>query len=351
MARFVAADSSLVNQGHRSFLIGVTLEIQNGSEFDAHYFDTVEEIFETYDIDIRNAVLDSSTIISQIPSFHITDAREMLINGIVNNPAISQIHITIGWYLDSVEIDGKSIGARDFAQNNLSQYFPIIAAWNCHREALDWDDAPSELWLDNVQGRITKAWKYLGKEFEDLNLVPHGDTTYPSIASADIIANYLADTLSTDKDFNKLSDQAHGQLSRIRDGTKNISASGVNEQIKYADHMVPEYNYSIRPELHYPHPVYFVHDEHFANADQPVLQETGFHGMLRRYAQEVGGCVVGLEPHRLPAIVRDEDKVIPTYGSDESAAKALQKLNPTTNLQIVDAETFINEFMDSGASR
>ncbi|WP_148708235.1 hypothetical protein [Haloferax sp. Atlit-12N] len=351
MARFLVADSSLIQQGHRSFLIGVALKIRNGSEFDEHYFDVVEDLFEKYDVEIRNAVLDSSTIVSRVPSFHVREARQDLIEGIVNNPAIEKIHVAIGWYLDGVEIGGRSIGARNFVENKLSQYFPVVTAWNSHRESLDWDDTPTELWLDNVQGRITKAWKYLGKEFEDLNLVPHGDTTYPSISSADIIANYLGSTLSKDKDFSELSNQAHRILSRLRDGTEGITSSDINHEMSEEDHIVPEYDYAIRPELHYPHPVFFIHDEHFSNSDQPVLKETEFHGMLRRHAQEKGGCVVGLEPHRLPAIVRNDDKIVPTYGSNTDVAKTLQKLNPTTDLEIIEAESFINEFMDSDASR
>lgn len=341
MVRFMATDATLADQGHRSFLVGVTLNIENGSDFDDHYFDIIDKVCDKFGIEVRNSVLDSSSLLSQVRSYELRDAQDELFEGLLDNPAINEIHITIGWFLDEVVIGGDELGGKNFTERHLSQYFPVIAAWDYYNH-VDWETAPDELWLDNVQDRITGAWRFLGDQLDSVNVVPHGDRTYPSIATADVVANYVGQILPRDKDFKELHSSAYPLLIETFGDRESVSTDYVNEEDR--EHLVPKYDYSIRAQLHWPHPVYFVHDDHFGTHNRDALQETEFHGLLRREAQEAGGCVVGLDPQQLPGIVKDGDTIVYTQGTDQGIPQVLQNLNPTTELSIRSSEEIITEY-------
>lgn len=342
MVRFLAADATLADQGHRSFLVGVTLNIENGTTFDDHYFNTIDYICDEYGIELQNSVLNSSSLLSRVRSYELREAQDELFERLLDNPAINEVHATIGWYLDEVTIGGDELSGKSFTERHLQQYFPIVTAWDYHYHSLDWDTAPDELWIDNVQDRITRAWDYLGNSLGSINIVPHGDRTYPSIATADVVANHIGRILPRDKDFRELRDATYGLLSGTMDGSEKVSTGEVNED--HTPNIVPQYEHSIRAQIHWPHPVYFVHDDHFGTSNQNALQETEFHALLRRRAQENGGCVVGLEPQQLPGIVRDGDMIVYTEGTGEGIPQILQQLNPTTELNIQSSEDLITEF-------
>lgn len=345
MVQFVAADASKAEQGNRSFLVGVAIEVSNGGEFDEYYFDLVDSICERYTIDLGHNIVKARDLLNRVPSFSVRDADDTLVKGLVQNPAINRIHVCIGWYDEGVTIaeDSKTTSGIVFANNHLIQYFPVVTLWRYHRVHPDWDDAPKEAWIDNVQGKITKAWKYVGNEF-DVNIVPHGDVTYPSLSTADIIANHLARTLPREKPFSELEDAAAGILINYVNGPRpRINAESVNEE--YSDHIVPKHRYSIQSELHFPHPVLFIYDEMFADFDQGVLPETDFHAYARKWAQENIGCVVSLEPHRLPSIVRSGDRIVYTRGTNPDVCELLRDLNPSKDIEILDSDTLLEEIM------
>lgn len=341
MVRFFASDATFVDQGHRSFLVGVTLDIENGTEFDDYYFDTIKEICVEYDIEVRNSVLDASSLLSQVRSYELRDAQDDLFEGLLNNPAINEVHATIGWFLDEVIIGGDELSGKSFTERHLCQYFPVVAAWD-HYNHVDWDTAPDEIWVDNVQDRITKAWKILCDHLDTVNVVPHGDRTYPSIATADVLANHIGRLLPRDKDFKELHKSAYPMLIEAVGESESVSTDYVNEED--SDYLVPKYDYSIRSQLYWPHPVYFVHDQHFGSNNRNALQETEFHGVLRREAQENGGCVVGLDPNQLPGIVKDGDTIVYTKGTDTNIPEILRDFNPTTEVSIRSSEDVITEF-------
>ena len=58
--------------------------------------------------------------------------------------------------------------------------------------------------LDSFSGKITKAWKYVGNEF-DMTIVPKGDLTYPALSAADIIASGLSGMLPDDEPYTEYS--------------------------------------------------------------------------------------------------------------------------------------------------
>lgn len=346
MVEFVAVDASRAEQGNRTFLVGVAVEVADGGEFDEYYFQLVREFCKKYDIELAHSILKAKNVLNRVPSFHVSEADDALVKGLVQNPAIRRIHVCIGWYADDVTVgeQEEEMSGIQFANNHLMHYYPIITLWRYHRKHPDWDKVPREAWVDNVQGKITKAWKYVGNEF-DLNLVPHGDITYPSLSTADIIANHLARTLPRNKKFSDLEDVAAGILIDYADGGHpRIEAESVNEE--YNDHIVPKHRYSIQGELHFPHPVTFIHDEIFSEYDQGVLPETDFHAYTRKWAQENAGSVVSLEPHRLPSIVRSGDRIVYTRGTEPEVCELLRDLNPTKEIGILNSDSLLDEVMD-----
>lgn len=343
MVEFVAVDASKADQGDRSFLVGVAVEVADGGRFDDYYFGWVEQFCEEYDIELAHNILKAKDILNRVPSFSLRDAENAFIRGLVRNPAIRRIHVSIGWFDDSRYDDGIPIGDGKtvdsgirFVNGYLHQYFPVTTLWRYHREHPEWEDTPDEAWIDNVQGRITKAWKYVGSEF-DINLTPHGDVTYPSLSTADLVANHLARTLPRDKPFRELDDAAAGTLIDYVDGQKpRVSADQITHE--HADHIVPSHRYSIQGSIHFPHPIVFIYDEIFDEYDEPVLPDTDFHAYARKWAQEQAGCVYTLQPHRLPSLVESGDKIVYSSRSNTDVPETLVELNPSRDIELLTAQ-------------
>lgn len=343
MVEFVSVDASRAEQGNRSFLVGVAVEVSNGSEFDEHYFDLVERFCNRYDIELGHNILKSSDILNRMPAYDIREGTDELVEGLVQNPAIRRIHVTIGWYDEEVELPYKGeISGMQFANDYLQQYYPIVTLWRYHQEHQSFGNIPDEAWIDNVQGKITKSWKYIGNTF-DINLVPHGDSTYPSLSTADIIANHLARTLPHGVPLDELEDHAAGLL--IQYSTEGCYVAAESVTSEYEDHIVPKFPYSIQGELHFPHPVLFIHDNMFEDAEQEVLPHTDFHAFARKWAQENAGSVVNLQPHRLPSIVKSGDVIVHTDESVPPLCRQLKRLNPTKEIQIIDSDELMAEMM------
>ena len=49
--------------------------------------------------------------------------------------------------------------------------------------------------LDGITGKITKAWQFVGKKADVVNIVPYGDLTYPCISLCDLICGYIRNTV------------------------------------------------------------------------------------------------------------------------------------------------------------
>lgn len=348
MTEFVAVDASKADQGNRSFLIGVAVEVSDGGEFDEYYFDLVRRFCDDYDIDLAHNILKAGDILNRVPSFSLREADNTFVEGLVQNPAIRRIHVSIGWFDDSDYDDGIDLGngkkassGINFVNDHLHQYFPVVTLWRYHRKHPEWADVPAEAWIDNVQGRITKAWKYVGNEF-DIQLVPHGDVTYPSLSTADIVANHLGRTLPRSKPFRELDDAAAGLLIDYVDGRQpRVSADQVTDE--HDDHIVPNHRYPIHGDIHLPHPIIFIYDEMFSENDEPVLPDTDFHAYARKWAQDHAGCVYTLQPHRLPSLVESGDKIVYTSGSDTDIPESLIELNPSKDISLMTSQQLFDE--------
>lgn len=351
MVEFVSVDSTLADYGDKAFLIGVVLEVDNGTDFDEHYFETISKFCHDYDIEFAFPVVESEYLLRQIPGYQIREGTEELAKSLLLNPAIRRLHITIGWFdREKVEIGnrGEEMSGIRFLNNHLQQYFPVVSLFDYYQEHHRHGDIPQEAWLDSVQGKITKAWHDMGKQF-DMNVVPHGDATYPSIATADYIAAHLMRTLPRSKNLEEMVDAAKGWAMAKRDEadkpeseTPYIEANSVNES--NAEEVVPDYSHRIKGEQHYPHPVMFVHDETFEHLDNEVLPKTDFHSYARQWAQEHSGCVVNFRADRLPDIVQTGDRIVFTSEQVPKVCRQLQRLNPSKDIELMTSEGLIEMY-------
>lgn len=344
MVHFVAADASPAEQGNRYFLVGVAIEISNGTEFDDFYFNTISNFCADYDIELCYPILKAGTVLDRIPSYKIRDTSESLSRELLKNPAIERIHVCIGWYNDEVKLGYKPdkadpMSGISFVRKMLSQYFPVTTLWKYHQSNRN-HGVPDEAWIDSIQGKITKSWSYVGNQF-DLNVVPHGDITYPSLSTADIIARQLARTLPRNKPFGELPGAAKGWLfDCVNDDEVWVGAESVTVQDR--DMIVPDYPYSIHGQLHYPHPVMFIFDDMFKEVDSSLLPETDFHSFAREWAHDEVGSVVNLDTNQLPATIQNGDRIVYTDGTDSSVCDLIQDLNPTKDIEVLSSTEFIS---------
>lgn len=299
MVRFVAVDASLADRGAVLFNVGVAIEISGGAEFDEYYKEVIDEFASEHNIELSHSILKTSDVLESIPSYNIRNASADIVDRLLQNPAIERIYVLIGWYDEEVKLPWKEESWRGikFSKSYLSQTFPIITLWKYwDYHAKKGDEVPEDAWVDNVQGQINGAWKVVGGEFE-VKLVPHGDITYPSLSTADLIAGHLGRTLPYNRRLNELHKAAYGYLNNITSDSVDVQATYVNEQSRPM--IVPDYPYPIKDEIHWPHPILFLHDEVFREHDR-ALARTDFHAYARKWAFENRGSVVKLQPDKLP---------------------------------------------------
>lgn len=350
MSELVAVDTASPPGGEQYFLVGVVIEISDRDEFQDHYFDVVSSFVEKHGLEVPFQVIKSRTAVERLPSYQIRDGMDGLAEDLIRNPGISRINVSIGWYGTDVELEFKSdsenpFNGNTFASNYLSQYFNIVALWRYHR--CHEHDLARDALVDNIQGHVTKAWKYCGNSF-NIDMVPNGDLTYPSLSTADIIAYNLAGFLSGHEEdkFTEFPELAEDYLINRRswDTQPYIKAEAVNE--RYTDHIVPTLPYTIQDPLHYPHPVLFVHDEILSGDEKEMLTRSDFHAIARKWAYEHDGCVVNLKTDRLPQIAKNDDTIVYTRGTDPSIPRLLQGLHPTKELEVIDSNDLIQQLMD-----
>lgn len=340
MVQFVAADASFEDRGAVQFHVGVAIEISGGEEFDSHYNETVNEFLSNHEIESPHNIVKTDDVLQRVASFDIRDASNNLVEELVQNPSIQRIYILFGWYDEGVNLPWKDEEMRgiQFSNGYMSQLFPIITLWKYYDYFCEEENSqtPTDAWIDNVQGHIIGAWSVVGGEF-DVNLVPHGDTTYPSLSTADLLAGHIART-APKKDLNQLHKAAYGYMDSVIGEDVDLQVEYVNE--KQSPMIVPDFPYSIQEELHWPHPILFIHDELFGDYDY-ALPRSDFHGFARRWAFENRGSLVKLNPEKMPSIVKDGDYIVYTDSSNDEIPHMLQELNPTKDTTLLSSTQFL----------
>jgi hypothetical protein len=348
MPDLVAVDTTSPPGGDQMFLVGVAVEIDDLDSFRSYYFDTVRRFLREHNVQIPFPAIKSRTIVENIPSYSMRNHMSEFVADIIENPHISRINVSIGWYGQEINLEYKSedetMHGASFTSNILSQYFEIVTLWRYHRSHDR--DLATKAFVDNVGGKITPAWKYCGMEF-DLDLIPNGDLTYPSVSTADIIAYNLATFLAGHEEdkFTEFPELAEDYIINRRswDTQPYVKAEAVNE--RYTDHIVPTLPYGIQDYIHYPHPVLFFHDQILTGGDRSMLSRTDLHGAARKWAYENEGCVVNLKAERMPNTVRNEDVIVYTKGTSSELPDLLKDLHPTKDIAVHNSDGLIEQLL------
>ena len=66
MVEFVSVDHSVADQGDRYFLVGVAVEVDNGSDFDRYYFDLVNQFCDRYNIELAHDIIKSRDVLNRL---------------------------------------------------------------------------------------------------------------------------------------------------------------------------------------------------------------------------------------------------------------------------------------------
>jgi hypothetical protein len=340
----VAVDASKPVNDDRLYNLGIAIEVSDNAEFEEYYFEKVGEFCDEYNIDLPFNVIKGELLGDRLPSYEYTEAISDLSEKLVKNPAISRIHMCLGWYSDDVSLpfqSGNTISGIQFASNHLSQYFPVVTLWRYHYSN-DYS-LPEVAYVDNVQGKITKSWKYVGKQFE-LNLIPNADITYPSVSTADILSYNISSLLPNDKPFSELKNIAGSWLINNKNTSTDPYVDDEAVNSNFSDHIVPEYGYNIKPEIHHPNPTVYVVDDIFGDVDGEI-EKTGIHAMARKYAYENRGCVVNVHAPTLPASINDGDVILYTRGSDVDRAELYGGLDPSMSIKVIESSDIEDELL------
>jgi len=333
----VAVDASKPVNDDRLYNLGVAIEVEDEAEFEDYYFEKVSDFCDEYGINLPYDILKGEMLGERLPSYEYTEATSNLSEELVQNPAISRIHMCLGWYSDDVSLpfqSGNDISGIKFASNYLSQYFPIVTLWRYHRS--NQYNLPETAYVDNIQGNITKAWKYVGNEF-NINLVPNADITYPSVSTADLLSYRLSRKLPNNEPFSELKDIAGSWLIQNKNSSVDPYVGDEEVNSNFSDHIVPEYGYTITSEIHYPHPTVYVVDDVFGEVDGKI-EKTGIHAIARKYAYENRGCVVNIHAPTLPTSIDNGDVILYTEGSDVDRANLYGNIDPSLDVEIVGSD-------------
>lgn len=343
MSKRVAVDASTYDSGNRYFILGIAIEVSDVEEFDKYYFQKTREFCERNGIDTSFNVLKSGDVLDRVPGYKLRDEIENLARNLASNPHINRIHGSVGYYEPDVDLpfEGGTRSGIDFASNILEQYFGIVTLWRYHNEHRYHDDpVAQEAWVDTVQGKITGAWQYVGNEF-DVNLVPYGDETYPAISTADILAGQLSRTAPPGKPLGKISNAVKGWLWDYSIDNCFVETDTVNDEMR--DQIVPDYRHTIRSHLHYPHPVFLIYDKVFMDLDFDILPKTDFHSIARKHAYNEGGCIVKLDQHRVPDILKDGDYILYTSRTNSDFPEQIGELHPGKDLKIMSSYDYLED--------
>lgn len=329
----IAVDASGSNRGDSYFLVGTALHFTDLDRFRKHYMEVATSFCDRFNIDTPFPVLKSKHLGDRIPSYDIRDAHDRIINELLASDAIRTVYVTITYVDERVNYLAKEMSGIDFTASVLSQYYPIVPLWRFHYRNRDYIRC-REASLDGVQGKITKAWSYVGHEF-DLRIVPHGDHTYPEISTCDLISNFLSKVLPRDEPFREY---AGISIASLKDRTSAfVDAEIVDKTFK--DHFVPTFPHELKMEQHFPHPTFFLYDKIYK--DKEIVLESDFGAVLRKTALSAEGSVCNLSFRRHAAALKDGDTMIYTEGSDPAEVLQLQQLNFTKQIDVVSTTEFL----------
>ncbi|MBN1763369.1 MAG: hypothetical protein JW878_09915 [Methanomicrobia archaeon] len=320
----VAADSGIIRRGKFVNLTGVAVEIKGQSEFRRHYFEIIKNFYEEYNINLPRFVLKTEDIIKLIPSYDLHEAHVGLTERLLKIENVTRIYVTDTFLFDKVDTIKGQIDGLDFLEKTLHNYYPIIPVWRYYWNYLD---TTGHVALDGISGKITKAWKFIGKKAEKINIVPYGDLTYPCISLCDLICGYLGKTVhhfDAKEIFEQLKDRTPAFVKTEFVGDAEI------------EYLASDYPHSLKTERHFPHPLILIHKS--KEVDNKIIRETDFFQSLLNFAGKEGGSVSFEDLVNQQIALQKGDCIICLDEEGYSKMKFVERLNPSREIKVLSVE-------------
>jgi len=218
----------------------------------------------------------------------------------------------------------ERIVASDSTIYTLQQYYTIVPVW---RYYLIRRNPANIVILDGIQGKITKAWSFIGKNAKKVYVVPHGDQTYPCLSLCDFICSYIRANVS------------HIDAKEIYELLKNKTSAYVNSEFigdSEIDYLSPKYQHSLTTEQHLPHPLFLIHKS--KDIDNAVVKNTDFFHILLNYAQTLGGAVSFENLINQQIALQEGDCIICLDPEGYQKMRFAEILNPSRKIKVLSVE-------------
>lgn len=323
----VASDSAIIRRGKFTNLIGVAVEINGHNEFREKYFGIIKEFYKRYNISLSRFVLKTEDLLKLIPSYDIHEAHIELTEKLLKIENIKKITVTNTILMNPVLTwKGKMTGL-EFVNKILQQYYPVVPIWRYYFKYRNYSNYAKHAVLDGIQGKITKAWKFVGKTADIVNVVPHGDQTHPCISLCDLICGYIKNTVYH-IDANEI-------LTQLKDKTPAYVESefvGDNE----IEYLRTEYPHSLKVERNFPHPVFLIHKSE--SIDNKIVKDTDFFQLLLSFAELRGGAVSFEDLVNQQSALQKGDYLICLNSKEYEKMKYVEILNPYREIKVLNVE-------------
>lgn len=329
---FLASDSSKIRTRRepKDFLdlVSLTLEVGNPKEFRSEYFDIMESNLEEYGLGAER-VYKYDHLKNHIPSFDLSDVVDNITKDLLSSEHIEKIQITRTYTPDPVITWKGEIEGLDFADDILSQYYDVVSTWKHLRNN---PESPKNIILDDIQGKITECWKYVGKTSENLKICPHGDMTYPAISACDLICSFIKLHIHPPKTEN-----IHKTLEELTSSFLNTDSVYEEDDL---EKMIPTLHYSIKPINFYPHPLFLIER---GKMSKDIVKGSDLFKLLLQHVYKEGGAVTFADYISHIDILEEGDHIICLDNEKAELTRKIEKLNIQRKLEVVYPEK-VDEF-------
>lgn len=341
MSEILTSDATIVTKRGQTYLIATTLHIRNLENFRKSYFEVIEEFCSRNNIKKCYPVIKSGDISTHIPGFDFREERQQLISDLWDIEEIKKVHTIFGYHPEEVVLYGhnKQKGL-DFLKGPLFNYFPLISIWSYlnyedNREHIYPDDIVK---IDGINGKITKAWKDVGKFFNKIEIIPKGDEIYPELSWVDLVSNYIARTLPYSTTFENEDSEIIYKPIPIFDLSDDIYITHEYINSGHDEFIVPDLHHDIKAKKFYPHPIYYITYDDIVKKEH--VEQTTFFERVKEKAYAEDGCVKFMDISRDINNIQNGDYIISISESKNEAIKRYIAMNWDKDINYQTMEEF-----------
>jgi len=308
----MSADSKAFVRGSWRGCLGACICYANPASFDELYDSTLDSAFKKYGLTKEKDVY-SSRDISELFGVKRNDFLDFLEYFVKTIGSDKDVILNVVYTTLTIALIPKGVpyygrgryATKYFAVpkflSDLSQYYPYICAWIVYKRA---GLTRTVVYLDNLQGEVTEAWKELIAN-HTVWVLPNGDLCSSFISAADLLVRY------TDEKLFELKGGLHSDdLERL------FKSLGIGARIHYVGHNELD---QIRPIEKYPLPLHFCYKRPmiFVLKEQLMEKEVEYVRKRRKliYSLEKYACKVGsgykfIEYSKDHRLLKDGDHLI-----------------------------------------